>query len=82
MQFVWFSSVTQLCLTLRDQRTAEHQASLSITNSQSLLKLMSMKLVIPSNHLILCYPLLLLPLIFPSSRVFSNESVLHIRWTK
>ena len=62
--------------------TAAHQASLSITNSQSLLKLMSMKLVIPSNHLILCYPLLLLPLIFPSSRVFSNESVLHIRWPK
>ena len=61
--------------------TAAHQASLSI-NSQSLLKLMSIELVMPSNHLILYYPLLLLPLIFPSVRVFSNESVLHIRWPK
>ena len=60
--------------------TAAHQASLSITNSQSLLKLMSIKLVMPSNHLILCRPLLLLPSIFPSIRVFSNESVLCIRW--
>ena len=60
--------------------TATHQASLSITNSRSLLKLMSIESVIPSNHLILCGPLLLLPLIFPSIRVFSNESVLHIRW--
>ena len=57
-------------------------ASLSITNSQSLLKLKSFKLVMPSNHLILCYPLLLLPSIFPSIRVFSNESALHIRWPK
>ena len=63
-------------------RTAARQASLSITNSQSLLKLMSIELVMPSNHLILCCPLLLLPLIFPSIRVFSNESVLHIRWPK
>ena len=62
--------------------TAAHQASLSITNSWSLLKLMSIKSVIPSNHLILCCPLLLLPSIFPSIRVFSNESVLHIRWPK
>ena len=62
--------------------TAALQASLSITNSQSLLKLMSIKSVMPSNHLILCYPLLLLPSIFPSIRVFSNESVLHIRWQK
>ena len=62
--------------------TAARQASLSITNSQSLLKLMSIKLVMPSNHLILCRPLLLLPSIFPSIRVFSNESVLHIRWPK
>ena len=62
--------------------TAAHQASLSITNSQSLLKLMSIKLVMPSNHLILCHLLLLSPLIFPSIRVFSNESVLHIRWPK
>ena len=62
--------------------TAAHQASLSITNSQSLLKLMSIELVMPSNHLILCCPLLLPPSIFPSIRVFSNESVLHIRWPK
>ena len=59
--------------------TAAHEASLSINNSQSLLKLMSIELVMPSNHLILCRPLLLLPSIFPSIRVFSNESVLHIR---
>ena len=62
--------------------TAALQASLFITNSWSLLKLMSAELVMPSNHLILCHPLLLLPSIFPSIRVFSNESVLHIRWTK
>ena len=62
--------------------TAARQASLSITNSQSLLKLMSIKSVTPSNHLILCRPLLLLPSIFPSIRVFFNESVLHIRWPK
>ena len=60
--------------------TTASQASLSITNSQSLPKLMSIELVIPSNHLILCHPLLLLPSIFPSIRVFSNESVLRIRW--
>ena len=60
--------------------TAAHQVSLSITNSWSLLKLKSIKSVIPSNHLILCCPLFLLPLNFPSIRVFSNESVLHIRW--
>ena len=63
-------------------QTEACQASLSITNSRSLLKLMSIELVIPSNHLILCHPLLLLPLIFPSIRVFSNESVLCIRWPK
>ena len=62
--------------------TAAHQASLSITNSWSLLKLISIMSVIPSNHLILCHPLLLLPSIFPSIRVFSKESVLHIRWPK
>ena len=62
--------------------TAAHQAALSITNSQSLLKLMSVESVIPSNHLILCHPLLLPPSIFPSIRVFSNELVLHIRWPK
>ena len=60
--------------------TAAHEASLSITNSWSLLKLMSIELVMPSNHLILCCPLLLLPLILPSIKVFSNESVLRIRW--
>ena len=62
--------------------TAAHQASLSITNSRSSRKLMSIKLVMPSNHLILCHPLLLLRSIFPSIRVFSNESVLCIRWPK
>ena len=62
--------------------TAAHQASLSITNSRSLLKLMSIKSVMPSNHLMLCHPLFLLPSIFPNIRVFSNESVLHIRWPK
>ena len=62
--------------------TAAHQAFLSITNSQSLLKLMSIESVMPSNHLILCRPLLLLSSIFPSIRVFSNGSVLHIRWPK
>ena len=62
--------------------TSAHQDSLSITNSWSLLKLTSIGLVMPSNHLILCHPLLLPPLIFPSIRVFSNESVLRITWPK
>ena len=62
--------------------TAAHQASLSITSSRSLLKLMSIELVMPSNHLIFCHPLLFLPSILPSIRVFSNESVLRIRWPK
>ena len=62
--------------------TAARQASLSITNSWNLLKLMSIELVMPSNHLILCCPLLPLLSIFPSIRVFSNESVLHIKWPK
>ena len=62
--------------------TAAHQASLSITNSQSLLKLISIESVMPSNHLILCHSLLLLPSIFPSIRVFSNESALCISWPK
>ena len=61
---------------------AAHQASLPIINSQSLLKLMSIESVLPSNHLILYHPLLLLPSIFPSIRDFSNESVLHVRWPK
>ena len=62
--------------------TVAHQASLYITNSQNLLKLTSIELIMPSNHLILCHPILLPPSIFPSIRVFSNESVLHIRWPK
>ena len=62
--------------------TAAHKASLYITNSWSLPKLMSIELVMPSNHLILCWPLLLLPSIFPNIRVFSNKSALHIRWPK
>ena len=62
--------------------TTAHQASLSITNSQSSPKPMSIESVMPSNHLILCYPLLFMPLIFPSIRVFLNESVLCIRWPK
>ena len=81
---VWLSSV-QLLSRVRlfvTPWTAACQASLSITNSRSLLKLMSVESVVPSNHLILCCPLLLLPSIFPSIRVFSKESVLHIRWPK
>ena len=62
--------------------TSARQASLSTSNSQSLLKLMSIESVMPSNHLILCHPLLLPPSILPSIRVFSSESVLHIRWPK
>ena len=62
--------------------TAARQASLFITNSQSLLKLMSIESVVPSNHIILCHPLLLLPSVFPSIKIFSNESVLCIRWPK
>ena len=77
---VQFSSIAQLCLTLCGPMDAAHQAFLSINNSQSLPKLMSIELVMPSNQLILCCPLLLLPSIFPSVRVFSNESVLLIRW--
>ena len=74
----WLSCV-QLFVT---SWTTAHQASLSITNSQSLLKLKSIESVRPSNHLILHHPLLLLPSILPSIRVFSNESVLRIRWPK
>ena len=77
-----FSSVQLLsCVRLfATPWTAAHQASLSITNSRSPPKLMSIELVMPSNHLILCRPLLLLPSIFPSIRVFSNKSALHNRW--
>ena len=77
-----FSSVAHLCPTPCDPWTAANQASLPITNSQILLKLVSIKLVIPSNHLIFCCPLLLLISIFPSIRVFSNRSVLRIREPK
>ena len=77
-----FSSVTQSCLTHCDPMDYSTPGLLSFTNSHSLLKLMSIKSVMPSNHLILCYPLLLLPSIFPSIKLFSNESVFHIRWSK
>ena len=80
----WFSSVLPLSYVRRfaTPRTAARQASLSITNSQSLLKLMSIESVMPSNHLILCQSLLLSPSIFPSIRVFFSESILYIRWPK
>ena len=79
---IQFSSVQSLsCVQLFvTPWTAAHQASLSITNSQSLLKLKAIESVMPSNHLMLCRPLLRLPSIFPSIRVFSDESDLHIRW--
>ena len=76
------SSVTQSCPTHCDPRNAASQASLPITKSWSLPKLMSIESVMPSNHLILCHPILLLPPIPPSIRVFSNESTLHMRWPK
>ena len=76
--YLQFSSV--LSLLFATPWTAALKASLSITNSQSLHKLMSIESVMPSNHFILCHPLLLPPSIFPSIRVFSNESVLHTRW--
>ena len=85
-RFLWaqFSSVQSLsCVWLfLTPRTIACQASLFITNSQNLLKLMPIESVMPSNHLTLYHPLLLLPSIFPSIGVFSNESVLHIRWPK
>ena len=74
-----FSSVAQSCLTLRPQ---ESQHALSIINSRNSFKLMSIESVMPSSHLILCRPLLLLPQIPPSIRVFCNESTLHMRWPK
>ena len=73
------SEVVQSCPTLCTPRTAARQASLSITNSWRLLRLMSIELIMPSNHLILCHPLLLLPSIFPNIRVFSNKLALHLR---
>ena len=79
----WYCcSVAQSCLTLANPWTAACQASLSMTNSRSLLKLTSIESVMPSNHLILCRPLFLPPSIFPSIRVFSNASALRIRWPK
>ena len=85
MYLKWWESSVQLLSRVRlfaTPWTAICQASLSITNSRSLLKFMSIELVLPFKHLILCCPLLLLPSIFPSIRVFSNESVLLIRWPK
>ena len=80
--YLWsHSSIATLCLTVSPW-TAAHQASLFFSISWSLLKFMSIELMMPSNHLILCHPLLLLPSIFPSTRVFSNESVLRVRWPK
>jgi len=79
---VQITSVTQSCLNLCDPWTAALQASLYITNSQSLPKFMSTESVMPFNHHILCCPLLLLPSLFIRIRVFSNESALHIRWPK
>ena len=76
-QSVQLLSRVQLFVT---PSTAAHQTSLSITNSQSLLKVMFIESVMPSHHLILCHPLFLLPSIFPRIRIFSNGSVLHIRW--
>ena len=77
-----FSSVAQSCPTLCDPITAARKASLSVTNCRSLPKLMSTESAMPSNHLVLCRPLLLLTSIFPSIRVFSNESDPHIKWPK
>ena len=77
-----FSSVPQFCPTLCDPMDGSTPVSLPKTNSWSLLKLMSIESVIPPNHFIFCFPLLLLPSIFPSIRVFSHESILCIRWPK
>ena len=79
---VQFSSVAQSCPTLRNPMNRSTPGLLSITNSRSSLRLMSIESVMPSSYLILCRPLLLLPSVFPSIRVFSNESVLCIRWPK
>ena len=75
-------SVAKSCLTLCDLMNCSHQASLSFTIFWSLIKLMSIESVMPSNPLILCHPLLFLPSVFPSIKVFSSESVLHVRWPK
>ena len=80
--FYMFSSVAQSCATLCDPMNRSSRASLSITNSRSSLKLMSIESVMPSDHLILCHPLLLLPPIPPSIRVFASKSTLRMRWPK
>ena len=81
--YIWYSvQLLSQAWLFATPWTAARQASLSITNSWSLLKLMSIESAMPSNHLILCRPLLLLPSIFPSIRVFSNESLLCVRWPK
>ena len=87
LAFCWgflfqFSSVQSLIGVFMTPWTTAHQASLSITNSRSLSKLMSIESVMPSNHVILCHPLLLLSSFFPNIRIFSSESVLHIRWQR
>ena len=79
--FLIYCSVAKLCSTLQSHGL-QHTSSLSFTNSQSLLRFMLIELVMRSNHLILCQPLLLLPSVFPGIRVFSNELALHIRWPK
>ena len=81
---IYLPAVVQLLSSVRlcDPMDCTWQASLSFTTSQSLIKLISIKSVMPSNHLILCHPLVLLPSVFPSIRVFSNESTVHIRWPK
>ena len=80
--FFQFSPIPQLCPTLCDPMDCSTPAFPCVTNSQNLLKLMSIKSVMPSNYFILCCPLLLSPSIFPSIRVFSNESILRMRWPK
>ena len=82
IQFNSFQSLNRVLLSATPLGSMSGFASLSITNTQSLLKLMSIESVMPSNHIIPCHPLLLLPSVFPSIKVFSNESNLHIRWSK
>ena len=81
-KLIQYSSVSQSCLTLWTSWTAAYQASLSITDTQSLLKVMCIESMMPSNHLILCHSLLFLPSMFPIIRIFSNDSALHTRWPK
>ena len=82
MRQFWLVAVPCHVRLFATLRTAAHQASVPISNSRSLLKVMSIEVAMTSNHLILCHPLLFLPSVFHSIRVFSNESVLHIRWPK